>query len=613
MVRLLYFMLFLGSQNLYAQVGIQNLYFNSTENILQLNFEGETASINYTGIGSGSEIGEGIAHLEDEEGNVIIWVNASGVYDRNGILMPGSVGILAHPSSTEIVIAPYPENPSKFYIFYNNQLCSQLYYSVVDMAERGGRGDVTRRNELVDAGNSFAEGLEVIKIPCSDEFWLLAYQCYTGIKAFRLDKSGVSSAKIIAPFDAEGHNGRGELDYHNGKLGYAITYKNKAFISDFDPVTGLVANPKTITFPATNGIYGLEFSPDGSKAYFTDWNNRDFFGNIASPNLFQYDFSSGNIDSWTIPYNTENCQNLTVEGLGQIEQGKDGNLYIPHVNGCQVTVVKNSNTLSPEFELLDVNTTLSAGVSDHIQSFIKPGLVAISSEDSICFDTAVTLSVLGEADNYTWRPSQGLSNPNSPITEAWPEVTTTYTVSSVNKFGCTDSSKITVFVEPAKKPVISMLDNGSCNAEIILHAESKNGEFIWYKDELEILNVRENMLQVDEPGSYTALAIGASCAIISDPIILNVNNFYKANLPFVPNIITPDNDPNHANETFIIRDYHGKVALSIYNRWGREVYKSSDYQNDWAAEGLEVGVYYYRLAHEENCFPEIKGFVHVLK
>src|SRR5690606_39177398 len=119
------------------------------------------------------------------------------------------------PSSSEIVVAPYPGESSMFYIFYNNQLCSQLYYSLVNMAERNGLGDVVLKNEVIDAGNSFAEGLEVIKIPCSDEFWLLAYQCYTGIKGFRLNDSGISSAKIIAPFDAEAHNGRGELDYHN--------------------------------------------------------------------------------------------------------------------------------------------------------------------------------------------------------------------------------------------------------------------------------------------------------------------------------------------------------------------------------------------------------------
>jgi len=33
----------------------------------------------------------------------------------------------------------------------------------------------------------------------------------------------------------------------------------------------------------------------------------------------------------------------------------------------------------------------------------------------------------------------------------------------------------------------------------------------------------------------------------------------------------------------------------IFNRWGRIVYKSSDYQNDWDGGDLPDGVYFYVL------------------
>jgi hypothetical protein len=127
------FLFLFVTQVAFSQVRIENLFFNSTSNILRLNFSSSSLGVAYTGTSSGADIGEGIAHVEDPDGNIVIWVNASGVYDKNGSLMPGSAGILAHPSSTEIVICPVPGNANRFYVFYNNETCSGLYYATVDM------------------------------------------------------------------------------------------------------------------------------------------------------------------------------------------------------------------------------------------------------------------------------------------------------------------------------------------------------------------------------------------------------------------------------------------------------------------------------------------------
>ena len=41
--------------------------------------------------------------------------------------------------------------------------------------------------------------------------------------------------------------------------------------------------------------------------------------------------------------------------------------------------------------------------------------------------------------------------------------------------------------------------------------------------------------------------------------------------------------------------YYEKTDLTIFNRWGRIVYQSSDYQNDWDGGGLSDGTYFYVL------------------
>ncbi len=81
----------------------RNLFFNSFENVIRLDFSTDPPTPFPTGI-SGSY--EGIAHYEDGNGNILFWFNATGVYDANSDFMGGDhlfnlsivYGILLLPS-----------------------------------------------------------------------------------------------------------------------------------------------------------------------------------------------------------------------------------------------------------------------------------------------------------------------------------------------------------------------------------------------------------------------------------------------------------------------------------------------------------------------------------
>jgi len=90
----------------------------------------------------------------------------------------------------------------------------------------------------------------------------------------------------------------------------------------------------------------------------------------------------------------------------------------------------------------------------------------------------------------------------------------------------------------------------------------------------------------------------------------------KTILPlFIPNVIKPDGDGK--NETLVIRASHRfeRLELILFNRWGDIVYASKDYQNDWYAEGLLAGTYYYQVIgiDFEKKEKQYKGWIQVIK
>jgi gliding motility-associated-like protein len=76
----------------------------------------------------------------------------------------------------------------------------------------------------------------------------------------------------------------------------------------------------------------------------------------------------------------------------------------------------------------------------------------------------------------------------------------------------------------------------------------------------------------------------------------------------VPNIFTPNGDG--VNEVFYIRNLPDNTSLIITNRWGKEVYSSSAYTNDWNGGDIVDGVYYYRLGIPGQA---ITGWVEILR
>lgn len=77
----------------------------------------------------------------------------------------------------------------------------------------------------------------------------------------------------------------------------------------------------------------------------------------------------------------------------------------------------------------------------------------------------------------------------------------------------------------------------------------------------------------------------------------------------LPNVITPNGD--NFNQELQVHSLMVGSSLAIYNRWGKLVYRSESYQNDWSGDNVVAGVYYYRLYH--SCLGEFKGWISVIR
>jgi gliding motility-associated-like protein len=115
-------------------------------------------------------------------------------------------------------------------------------------------------------------------------------------------------------------------------------------------------------------------------------------------------------------------------------------------------------------------------------------------------------------------------------------------------------------------------------------------------------------IEITEDGEYW-LSIRNSCGESRDTILVRKENL---TFDFVPNIISPNGD--EFNQYFELnRVDEGTVpfALHVYNRWGKKVFESSNYQNEWDGSGLSSGIYFYVV--KDACGNQFKGSVSVIK
>jgi gliding motility-associated-like protein len=192
-------------------------------------------------------------------------------------------------------------------------------------------------------------------------------------------------------------------------------------------------------------------------------------------------------------------------------------------------------------------------------------------------------------------------------------------VVTVNGF-CANTATASVVVSNYPNDMnVQIIDSASvcANTELVLHSLTTGGRPPYTYNWTILPNTNSigttanlNTIAPSSEGTYTIMVLSTDDCGFTD-----FDNQVVVVLPsceiVIANIITPNEDG--ANDFFKIKniEYHPNSSLTIFDRWGKKVYENKNYANEWKADGLNDGTYFYVLDVPDD--KKYNGFVQVAR
>ena len=285
---------------------------------------------------------EGCAAISNPAGELLFYTDGTTVYNANHLQMLNGDNLLGNFSSTQsAIIVPAPGNSNLYYVF---TVAAQggadgLNYSVVDMTLDGGLGGVTAiKNVRLDNPYLVAEKLTAVLHTDGEQVWVISHRMDSNrFIAFLVSSSGINTTPVVSAVGRNsGSGGAGAIGYLKAspdgkKLASAKQYVlSDLELFDFDASTGIISNPMLLNQDAG---YGVEFSPDGKRLYFS----------IFSSNIYQYDITQPDLASIIA------SRTLIATGsFAALQVALDGKIYVTKnvfTEKTNLAVIHNPNNL----------------------------------------------------------------------------------------------------------------------------------------------------------------------------------------------------------------------------------------------------------------------------
>ena len=290
------------------------------------------------------------------------------------------------------------------------------------------------------------------------------------------------------------------------------------------------------------------------------------------------------------------------------------------------------NGLSADGQMVDISATFSAENSctaTVLDLFEAPSIpdLQINDPDAVCEPQTVNLLVSEITEGSTGAGSLSywtdLSATSALVNESAVTSSGVYYIQSENSFGCIDIEAVNVSVNPLPNIPIVTDNIIYCNNEALnlMEAQGSNGTYTWYSDLAltQVIGNGPSYMPENSPGitNYFVTASEGNCEGTFAQIEIEIQDCGI----IIPTAFTPDGD--NTNDIWNLGNIDGiypNNVVSIYNRWGNEIYESQSgsytiapwngYYND---EALPVGSYYFIIEYNDEFTENSIGTVSIIK
>lgn len=545
---------------------------------IKLKFSNGSTSVNT--LGANMNIGKGCASISDKNGDLQFFTDGQTLWSKNSSVLTTSLpGDFSSTQSSLFV--PNPGNEKIYYIF-----TTHLLYPTI--GTKGLNYTILHTDSILTSGNmpvkqllkKTPEKLSGVRHSNGIDFWVVAHGWDNNtFYSWRVTRAGVDSIAVesnVGSLQSGTLNSRNPVGYmklspDGTKLAMAIMGTKSLEWFDFDPSTGRVSNVHQLTPPDGLGPYGIEFSPDSKKLYFTTSNP----SSNSMSSLFQLDLTGSG---------TPVLLNKIAYDVTAIQLAVDGKIYVARLNSPYLGIIENPNRPGVACNFVEDGLFLEGNQSKYslpnfIQSYLNiPGVTydtKCQGDDTYCYITNPS-----NIDSLEWDfgdPASGASNISnqlqpSHIFSAPGNYTLTLTEYFQNQ---SFVSSYPVKINPLPPKSFSPLPDSMYilpGSAVILDAGNDMKTYQWSEGSA------TQTIEVSQPGYYNITIVDTNCCMQQDTMKILLLDL------FVPNAFSPNADGN--NDKFRVKgptqgidNYH----FYIYNRWGQLLWETDNFSDGWDA------------------------------
>jgi len=309
----------------------------------------------------------------------------------------------------------------------------------------------------------------------------------------------------------------------------------------------------------------------------------------ATPNAnYSWNFSGGNVVSgsgqgpYQLEWNTAAVHSLSL----QVEE-----------NGCTSAITYRSVTVLP---IPIINMT------SNITEDCNP--VTVNFQDNTTNAAEWNWTFNGAA------PSTSTAQNPQGITYSTPG-SYNVTLHIVNIYGCTNTQTYSNYITSHPMPTANFTfapTVGTPALPINFNSSSSSPfvtSWLWDFGDGNTSIVQNPAHPFGQTGYHTVTltvetAFGCTDSVSKEILIIDIT---------IPNVFTPNGDG--INDYFVIDgiEFVDGCQLVVFNRWGKKVYESNNYKNDWDGDNLADGVYYFIFNLPQNIADPYHGTVTIIR